>query len=102
MCFGLPAGRLVAGRRRREVSAAGADPRLACHANVVQHTCRPHWPRRKEADTMAERTPLAGKVVSLWRYPIKSMLGEEVQATPLANGCLLGDRAFALIDCQTG
>jgi uncharacterized protein YcbX len=51
---------------------------------------------------MEERTPLAGKVVSLWRYPIKSMLGEEVQATPLANGCLLGDRAFALIDCQTG
>ena len=51
---------------------------------------------------MEERTPLAGKVVALWRYPIKSMLGEEVQATPLANGCLLGDRAFALIDCQTG
>ena len=51
---------------------------------------------------MAARTPLAGKVVSLWRYPIKSMLGEELHAATLVNGSLLGDRALALIDCETG
>src|SRR5260370_13843550 len=102
MCFGLPPGRLAAGRRRREVSTAGADPRLACPAHVVQRTCRPHWPGRKEADTMEERTPLAGKVVALWRYPIKSMQGEQLPVALLAQGSLLGDRAFALLDCATG
>src|SRR5205807_8640145 len=28
---------------------------------------------QKEADTMADHTPLAGRVVALWRYPIKSI-----------------------------
>jgi hypothetical protein len=27
---------------------------------------------------MEERTPLAGKVVALWRYPIKSMQGKQL------------------------
>ncbi len=51
---------------------------------------------------MEERTPLAGKVVALWRYPIKSMLGEQVPVALLAQGSLLGDRAFALLDRATG
>ena len=52
--------------------------------------------------TMSDSTQMAGKVVSLWRYPIKSMLGEDLKAIPIANGSLLGDRAFALIDSETG
>src|SRR5205823_3640051 len=51
---------------------------------------------------MANRTPPAGQVVALWRYPIKSMLGEQVQAAPIVNGSLLGDRALALLDGETG
>ena len=43
---------------------------------------------------MSDRRPLAGKVVALWRYPIKSMQGEQVLATTLVNGSLLGDRAL--------
>src|SRR5919204_731373 len=39
-----------------------------------------------------------GSVVSLWRYPIKSMMGEELNATEVTERGLLGDRAYALVD----
>jgi uncharacterized protein YcbX len=43
-----------------------------------------------------------GTVVSLWRYPVKSMMGEELNATWFTNRGLLGDRAFALVDAEDG
>jgi uncharacterized protein len=43
-----------------------------------------------------------GSVVSLWRYPVKSMLGEELNASGVAKRGLLGDRAYALVDCADG
>ena len=39
-----------------------------------------------------------GLVVSLWRYPVKSMIGEELNAAPLTERGLLGDRALGLFD----
>jgi uncharacterized protein YcbX len=39
-----------------------------------------------------------GAVVSLWRYPVKSMMGEDLNAADIHAGGLAGDRAFALID----
>ena len=50
---------------------------------------------------MSESTQLAGRVVTLWRYPIKSMIGEELNATEVTTRGLLGDRAYALIDQAT-
>ena len=41
-------------------------------------------------------------VVSLWRYPVKSMMGEELNAADLTEHGLLGDRAYALIDASDG
>jgi uncharacterized protein YcbX len=43
-----------------------------------------------------------GTVVSLWRYPVKSMLGEEVQTAQVQDHGLLGDRAYALLDRADG
>src|SRR5262245_9922916 len=43
-----------------------------------------------------------GRVVGLWRYPVKSMLGEELNASTVGERGLLGDRAFALVDAETG
>jgi uncharacterized protein YcbX len=43
-----------------------------------------------------------GSVVSLRRYPVKSMLGEELNAVEVADRGLLGDRAYALIDGADG
>jgi uncharacterized protein YcbX len=41
-------------------------------------------------------------VVSLWRYPVKSMQGEELNASIVAERGLLGDRAYALVDAGDG
>lgn len=43
-----------------------------------------------------------GSVVSLWRYPVKSMMGEELNACEVTNRGLLGDRAYALVDPSNG
>jgi len=43
-----------------------------------------------------------GSIVSLWRYPVKSLLGEEMDATEVSEGGLLGDRAYAIIDRSDG
>ena len=43
-----------------------------------------------------------GAVVSLWRYPVKSMMGEELNASDLTDRGLLGDRSLALVDSETG
>jgi uncharacterized protein len=43
-----------------------------------------------------------GKVVSIWRYPVKSMLGEELNSSNVTERGLIGDRVYALIDQQTG
>lgn len=45
---------------------------------------------------------VVGAVASLMRYPVKSMLGEEVDAVDVAAGGVSGDRAYALIDDETG
>lgn len=47
---------------------------------------------------MTEAT--VGTVVSLWRYPVKSMLGEELNASVVTEEGLLGDRAYALLDSK--
>jgi hypothetical protein len=43
-----------------------------------------------------------GSVASLWRYPVKSMMGEELNATEVTRVGLPGDRAFALVDRSDG
>jgi uncharacterized protein len=43
-----------------------------------------------------------GKVVSIWRYPVKSMMGEELNSSYVTERGLIGDRAYAIIDHQTG
>ena len=43
-----------------------------------------------------------GTVVSLWRYPVKSMMGEEMNAAEVSERGLLGDRAYALVDALDG
>jgi uncharacterized protein YcbX len=43
-----------------------------------------------------------GAVLTLWRYPVKSMLGEEVDVVHLSEAGIIGDRAFAVRDRDTG
>jgi uncharacterized protein YcbX len=50
---------------------------------------------------MTTQTEL-GAVVSLWRYPVKSMMGEELNAAELTDRGLRGDRVYALVDRADG
>src|SRR5438477_654859 len=43
-----------------------------------------------------------GSVVSLWQYPVKSMMGEELNASEVTERGLLGDRGYALVDHADG
>ncbi|MCP9884618.1 MOSC domain-containing protein [Synechococcus sp. ATX 2A4] len=45
---------------------------------------------------------LVGRVEALWRYPVKSMLGECLPQLEIGEGGVCGDRAYALWDHATG
>jgi uncharacterized protein YcbX len=45
---------------------------------------------------------LAGSVVALWRYPVKSMQGEELNGADVTERGILGDRAYAIVERATG
>ena len=47
-------------------------------------------------------TEEVGTIAALWRFPVKSMLGEELDSTEVSSSGLAGDRAYALIDAATG
>jgi MOSC domain-containing protein len=44
----------------------------------------------------------AGTIQALWRFPVKSMQGEQLEAAHVREAGIIGDRAFALVDRQTG
>ena len=43
-----------------------------------------------------------GTVAALWRFPVKSFLGEEVAEADVTERGIVGDRGHALIDTSTG
>jgi uncharacterized protein len=49
---------------------------------------------------MTSMQRVLGSIVSLWRYPVKSMMGEELNAAEVTKDGLLGDRAYALVDSR--
>jgi uncharacterized protein YcbX len=51
---------------------------------------------------MTATQQVLGSVVSLWRYPVKSMMGEELNSTEITVGALLGDSAYTLVDNTDG
>jgi uncharacterized protein len=52
-------------------------------------------------ETKETRMTAAGTLASLHRYPVKSMMGEELNASRVTPRGLYGDRAFALCDKET-
>ena len=43
-----------------------------------------------------------GSVAGIWRFPVKSMKGEQIAQGEFTEKGLVGDRAYALIDVDTG
>jgi len=44
---------------------------------------------------------LAGTIDSLWRFPVKSFMGEKLDVAEFEKNGIIGDRAYALIDKET-
>lgn len=51
---------------------------------------------------MGTKTTIVGSVLSIRRYPVKSMQGEETDGVEVTERGVLGDRAYALVDQETG
>ncbi len=47
-------------------------------------------------------TERSGTIAALWRYPVKSMRGEPIERAIVTDRGLRGDRAYALVDVETG
>jgi uncharacterized protein YcbX len=45
---------------------------------------------------------IVGSVAALWRFPVKSMQGEQLREVEVTARGIVGDRAYALIDAETG
>jgi hypothetical protein len=43
-----------------------------------------------------------GTVAALWRFPVKSMQGEQLTGAEVGGAGIVGDRAYGLIDRETG
>ncbi len=57
----------------------------------------------QEDPSVSSSGPLqVGAVAALWRYPVKSMMGEELNSSQVTDRGLLGDRQFAVVDRATG
>jgi MOSC domain-containing protein len=50
----------------------------------------------------SEATTHPGRIAAIWRYPVKSMMGEELAMAAVTERGLFGDRAFALVDSESG
>lgn len=43
-----------------------------------------------------------GEIAELWRFPVKSMGGEQLEEIEITSHGVVGDRAYALLDLDTG
>jgi uncharacterized protein YcbX len=43
-----------------------------------------------------------GAIAALWRFPVKSMAGERLETAEVTERGVVGDRAYALIEVETG
>ena len=51
---------------------------------------------------MENQKKLVGEISSLWRFPVKSMGGEQLKELGITASGVVGDRAYALLDTATG
>jgi len=43
-----------------------------------------------------------GAIAALWRFPVKSMPGERLESAEVTERGIVGDRAYALVEVETG
>lgn len=55
-----------------------------------------------EGDGDMQAAERAGTISEVWRFPVKSMQGERLDAAEVTEAGIVGDRAYALVDRETG
>ena len=60
------------------------------------------WGNGSLIKAVRDMNETVGDISSLWRFPVKSMAGEQLSEAALTSRGLVGDRAYALIDVDTG
>ena len=70
---------------------------LGCHAAIISGSRASAHPEALEGYNPRTMT-LLGTIAAINRYPVKSMMGEELNAALVTTGGLAGDRAYALVD----
>ena len=60
------------------------------------------WPPARMSVIKRTGVEMAGTAVALWRYPVKSMLGEALSSVELAATGVAGDRGWAVLDAESG
>lgn len=53
-------------------------------------------------ESLSPRRSVVGSVAALWRYPVKSLLGEELEEAEFSRRGIPGDRAYAIADGESG
>ena len=42
------------------------------------------------------------ELAEIWRYPVKSLLGEQIDQANVSPGGIQGDRRWAVVDAESG
>ena len=51
---------------------------------------------------MAEAGDEIGRIAEIWRYPVQSMRGEQLEAADIAAAGVVGDRRYGVVDPEAG
>src|ERR1700759_5674504 len=63
---------------------------------------RRRWPQRQCAKWRTRVATIIGKIGTVMRFPVKSLLGELLDECAITSNGIRGDRARALVDTATG
>jgi uncharacterized protein YcbX len=87
-------------RARGRPGAPGSTTRVWRAGTPGPRNERPPRPNRRSG----ARAPniVSMRVAELWRFPVKSLQGEQVSSSELGPQGLAGDRQFAIFDVDTG
>jgi uncharacterized protein YcbX len=89
-------------RNMAEILSAGARgdrPMTSEEEDAIIAAIRAARERRLAA--AGQRDAALDSVESIWRYPVKSMAGEEIPSAQLTTRGVLGDRVYALVELAT-
>jgi uncharacterized protein len=88
--------------RKASRFATGGSPAMAAMNRRTPKGGSPARNSEGVREMSTSQNGAVGRILEIWRYPVKSMLGEKVTSSHVTERGLAGDRAYALLDTETG